>query len=501
MRRRLRRLAALTAAVASVGILGAVASSMGGTTAAGATTPTAPASASNPIKHVVVILEENHSFDNVLGKFCTEVAAGQITRPGKDTHCDGTTKGHTSTGQVVTLSPATDYVPNADHSVVGQQRDIANGAMDGFSLDPNCSSSPSGCYTQYDPLAGPCKAGSCIPNYAALATNYTVSDRTFELDTSPSWAGHLVWATANQDGFNGNNPFTSSSGPKPLALGSGWGCDSGRVTPWGPNKVLVPSCIPDSGGSLGPNWAGYSGPKAPYVPTIFDALTAKGLSWKIYGGAGAPPISTSPYSAQGWQWAICPTFVECLYTSQRNNLVPTSQLATDAAGGHLPTYSVVTPTMVDSQHNFTDMSTGDDFIGSTVAAIQSSPDWASTAIFVTYDDCGCFFDHLNPLQYNAAWGVRVPMVIVSPFAKLGYTDSTPTTFAGTLAFVEHVFGLAPLNSTDAGAYDYRNAFCYQPTVTGCVAAGVQPLPLTSQQPTPLSPAQRSAQIAAASDDT
>ena len=219
--------------------------------------------------------------------------------------------------------------------------------------------------------------------------------------------------------------------------------------------------------------------------------TAKGLSWKIYGGAGAPPTaSTSPYSAQGWQWAICPTFVECLYTSQRNNLVPTSQLATDAASGQLPAYSVVTPTMVDSQHNFTDMSTGDNFIGSTVAAIQASPDWASTAIFITYDDCGCFFDHVNPLQYNAAWGIRVPMVIVSPFAKLGYTDSTPTTFAGTLAFVEHTFGLAALNTTDASAYDYRNAFCFQPTVTGCAAAGLKPMPLTTQTPTPLTPAQQ-----------
>ena len=181
--------------------------------------------------------------------------------------------------------------------------------------------------------------------------------------------------------------------------------------------------------------------------------------------------------------------------------MPASQLTADAAAGQLPAYSIMTPTTADSQHNGNDMSTGDNYIGSAVSAIQASPDWASTAIFITYDDCGCFFDHVNPLKYNSSWGIRVPMVIVSPFAKLGYTDSTPTTFAGTLAFVEHTFGLAPLNSTDASAYDYRNAFCFQPAVTGCVAAGVQPLPLTSQQPTPLSPAQRSAQIASASDDT
>ena len=118
---------------------------------------------------------------------------------------------------------------------------------------------------------------------------------------------------------------------------------------------------------------------------------------------------------------------------------------------------------------------GDNYIGSTVSAIQASSDWPSTAIFITYDDCGCFYDHVNPLQFNSTWGIRVPMVIVSPFVKLGYTDSTPTTFAGTLAFVEHSFGLPALNSIDGNAYDYRNAFCFQPAVTGCVAAGVLPI--------------------------
>jgi phospholipase C len=497
---RLRRIAFFIWAIASVGIV-VVATNSEGVARAATATPAASAPTSDPIKHVVVILEENHSFDNVLGKFCTEVANGHIKRPGKDRHCDGAIQGQTNTGQVVNLSPATDYVPFADHSVVGQQRDIASGAMNGFSLDPNCSSNLSNCYTQYDPLAGPCTTGSCIPNYSALAARYTVSDRTFESYASPSWAGHLVWATSNQDGFYGTNPITSASGPQPLATGSGWGCDSGRVTPWGPSKVLVPSCIPDTSGSLGPNWANYTGPKASYAPTIFDELAAKGLSWKIYGGAGAPSTSTSPYSAQGWQWAICPTFVECLYTPQRNNLVSTSQLTTDAAAGQLPSYSVVTPTSANSQHNNNNMCAGDNFIGATVSAIQASPEWTSTAIFITYDDCGCFYDHVNPLQYSSTWGIRVPMVIVSPYVKKGYTDSVGTTFAGTLSYVEHVFGLPALNSSDAHAYDYRGAFCYQSHLTGCVPAGTQVVPMATQAPTALTGSQKTSQIQAGSDDT
>ena len=472
-----------------------------GMTGAGGS-PVAEASTSpNPIKHVVVILEENHSFDNVLGKFCSEVSKGALKRPGKNARCDGATTGATNTGQVVPLSSAPDYVPFADHGVVGQQRDIHGGLMNGFNGDKNCAADVATCYSQYDPLRGPCSAKSCIPNYAAMATKYTVSDRTFESDASPSWAGHLVWATANQDGFYGTNPITSTTGPQPVTVASGWGCDSGRVTPWGPKKILVPSCVPDGTGSLGPNWLGYAGPSAPYVPTIFDELTAKGLSWKIYGGEGVPSATSSPYSAQGWQWAICPTFAECLYTQQRNNLTSTTQLLSDASAAHLPAYSIVTPPAVDSQHNNNDMSTGDNYIGQMVSAIQASPDWSSTAIFITYDDCGCFYDHVNPLQYNASWGIRVPMVIVSPYAKLGYTDSTPTTFVGTLAFAEHTFGLPALNSTDGTAYDYRGSFCFNPAATGCIPAGLTPLTATTQKPTALSSKQKAAQFASGYDDT
>ena len=237
------------------------------------------------------------------------------------------------------------------------------------------------------------------------------------------------------------------------------------------------------------------------MPTIFDELAAKGLSWKIYGGAGTAPKSTGQYSAAGWEWAICPTFVECLYTSQRSHLVPNSQLAVDAAAGQLPAYSIVTPVTADSQHNGNDMSAGDDFIGATVAALQASSEWSSTAIFIEYDDCGCFYDHVNPLQYNPTWGIRVPVVIVSPFVKAGFTDSMPTTFAGTLAFVEHDFGLPALSSTDAAAYDYRGAFCYRPAVDGCVRAGPDATPMVTQAPTPLSSSEKAAQLSSGLDDT
>ena len=102
------------------------------------------------------------------------------------------------------------------------------------------------------------------------------------------------------------------------------------------------------------------------------------------------------------------------------------------------------------------MSIGDDWFGTLLQAMQSGPDWASTAAIVTWDDCGCFYDHVPPPFPD--WGIRVPVIIVSPYAKPGFTDSTDATFVSMLTFAEHVFGLTPLNADDAGAYAYANAF-------------------------------------------
>src|SRR6185503_19546959 len=105
--------------------------------------------------------------------------------------------------------------------------------------------------------------------------------------------------------------------------------------------------------------------------------------------------------------------------------------------------------------------------------VMNGPDWDTTTIFITYDDCGCFYDHVVP---PPDLGIRVPMVIVSPYAKPGTTDSTTASFSSMLAYMEHTFGLAPLSPADANAYDYANSFDYgqQP---------LQPIPL-SRHPVP-----------------
>ena len=107
------------------------------------------------------------------------------------------------------------------------------------------------------------------------------------------------------------------------------------------------------------------------------------------------------------------------------------------------------------------MTQGDNWIGQVVSAIQSNPTlWASTAIFITWDDCGCFYDHVPP---PSGMGIRVPMVIVSPYAKPGYTDSNVASFASILAYVEHNFNLPSLGQADSTSYDYSDSFDYSQT--------------------------------------
>jgi phospholipase C len=177
-------------------------------------------------------------------------------------------------------------------------------------------------------------------------------------------------------------------------------------------------------------------------------LDQAGTSWKEY-------LYTKAYD-------ICSYVRRCL-DHDVSKVVDNRQILADAAAGQLPNVSFVLPGAKgndNSQHNGKSMAVGDDWIGQVVGALQQGPEWLSTVVFITYDDCGCFYDHTPP---PAGLGIRLPMVIVSPYARPGFTDSTATPYAGMLTFVEHLFGLAPLSSTDANAYDYANSFDFSQT--------------------------------------
>lgn len=424
----------------------AVATLLAGVLAAGAASSggqTTPASMQTAIKHVVVLFQENHSFDETLGGLCV-----------RDSRCDGATSGKRSDGTVMQLQPAPDIVPAVAHNGYLQNRAIDRGKMDRFDRIPGCGAKFAyRCYMQYTPEQ--------IPNLAALARSFVISDRTFETTTVQSWGSHLELVAGQLDGFVGDG--TNGSGGGVGAPGPGEGCDSLADTDWRAtptdNPIQVPACVPKRDGS-GP----YRPSPVQWIPTIMDRLQAKGLSWRIY--------SPQP-GDQFYGKAICPVFADCIYSKQAQKLVPSEQVLADAAAGNLPRFSIVIPSYSNSQHNGKSMLSGDNWIGSVVGPIMNSSQWSSTAIFITYDDCGCFYDHVAP---PAGLGIREPMVIVSPWAKPGFTDSTTASFASILAFVEHTYGLASLWTTDANAHDYSNAFDFGQTPLAPIALEQHALP-------------------------
>ena len=396
-----------------------------------------------PIQHVVVFYQENHSFNNILGAWCVQTK-----------RCVGTKTGVISTGQTIPLTAAPDVVPVIGHGVSGQTTAIDGGKMDKFDQLSGCAAPTYTCYSQYEPTNANGTVNTSVQNVLKLAAKFAVSDMTFETGAVPSWGAHLDLASAGLDGFQGSNPTVGRTGP-------GWGCDSGLTTPWSVTGtapwILEPSCIPAPKGSpevsLEPPAVQAS--PASWVPTIMDDLQTAGQTWKIYAAAKTDG---------DYQWAVCPSFADCLYTSQANSMVPTANILTDAKNGTLPNLSILLPatgpTGSTSQHNGDSMQVGDNWIGKVINSIKAGPDWKSTAILLTWDDCGCFYDSVPP---PSQLGVRVPMILVSPWARSGYTDHTVASYSSILAFTEYVLGDPPLNSSDQSAYNYVNAFNFKKT--------------------------------------
>jgi phospholipase C len=396
------------------------------------------------IRHVVVIYQENHSFDNVFGRWCDTT-----------NRCDGTRFGKLPDGTRIRLGTASDLVPPVNHTGTGQKQAINGGRMDGWAELNGCGPPDYACLTEFRPKQ--------IPNLSHLARHFALSDRTFYMDSVPTWGAHLELVTGTLDGFIADQV----PGRTPVSIdNAGWGCDSRKDTIWqaSPDDPIlrVPACVPDYGlnSSLYPYGGAYRPTPVQHVPTLMDQLDRAGKSWKLYSGTGP--------GKGGYGLAICPTFAGCLYTSQHKNLVNHRDVLTDARQGQLPNFSIVLPNWRTSQHNDNSMGVGDNWIGTVVDAIEQSPDWRSTAILISYDDCGCFYDHVPPPD---GMGIRTPMVIVSPWVKEGYVDSRTTSIASVMAFAERTFDLPALTARDAAAYSYRGAFDFH-------QRPLRPIPMT-----------------------
>ncbi len=216
--------------------------------------------------------------------------------------------------------------------------------------------------------------------------------------------------------------------------------------PTDPNRLY--SFAGQSGGLLGNNIT-YT---TVDVPTIFDQLQAKGVSWNYY------------YSS------VLVSYAPPYYLAHiRNNrtllsrLVPLSQFSTDVASGNLPNVSYVDPESdyAVSEHPPWNVSVGDAWTSQVVASIMASRDWPTTAILLTWDEAGGFYDHVPPPQVDAyGEGFRVPMIVISPYAKRHFVDQEVKDHTSMMKFIATNWGLPSLTPRESQASDMFSAFTF-----------------------------------------
>ncbi len=360
---------------------------------------TAPSSVPSPIQHIVVIMQENRTFDNLFNGF-----------PGADSAQSGM-DGNVSV-PLVPFSLAGS--PDFGHGHVGWWREWNHGKMDGFGA-------------QAGPLVYSYTQKSDILPYWQLAERFTLGDRMFQSNTGPSFVAHQ-YMIAGQSGHSSENP---STGP--------WGCDAppGTTVPLiGPNGTDLPGVFPCFD-----------------YQTMADLLDAKGLTWKYY----APGSTEFFYIISAFQ-AI--RHIRYGQDWKDNVISPETQVLTDIHNGQLAQVTWIVPTFNNSDHPG-GAAYGPEWVASIVNAIGESPLWNTTAIFVSWDDWGGEYDHVPPPQVDGeGLGFRVPVIVISPYAKRGYVSHVQHESGSMLRYMEAIYGLPSLGTRDAVSDDFSDCFYY-----------------------------------------
>jgi phospholipase C len=376
------------------------------------------------IKHVIVIMQENRSFDSYFGTY--PGADGFPQQIGQPAVClqDPQTK--------ACVKPYPDHADvngGGPHGSAAATADINSGKMDGFvqqavrgrrgctdPTNPACTNSVTpdvmGYHTQSD-----------IPNYWAYAKNFVLQDRMFEPNASWSLPQHLFmvseWSAA----------CTQRDNP-------------GSCT----NALENPGAPPDFGVRRG-----QARPPPIYAWTDLTYLLFKHqVSWGYYVVNGTEPdcqndasVSCGPVQQSSKTpgiWNPLPYFDTVRNDGQLGNIQSVDKFYAAARSGSLPAVSWVVPSGAVSEHPPARVSVGQSYVTSLVNAVMSSPDWSSTAILLGWDDWGGFYDHVVPPSVDVnGYGLRVPGIVISPYAKPGYVDHQVLSFDAYDKFIEDVF--------------------------------------------------------------
>ena len=353
-----------------------------------------------PIKHLISLMQENHSFDNYFG-----------TYPGADGIPPGVCmpvnpEDPSNKDCVQPFHLGNRAIEDLDHTSNTHIQEYRGGKMDGFVW-------AFGQQGKDGTLAMGHYDGTDLQYYWNIADQYVLFDRFFTSAAGGSVANHMFWVTG-QAGTNGHN----DSIPK-----SGWGD----------------------------------------IPTIFDRLEAAGVSWKFYVQNYDPTITYRSRGSgdRGAQVVWVPLLDYARYVDDPKlfgHIVDLSEYYTDLHNGTLPAVSYIVPSGA-SEHPPGSVQAGERFVKQLHTALMESSAWSSSAFIWTYDDWGGWYDHVAPPDVGEhGYGFRAPALLVSPYAKRGYIDHTQLDFTSILKFIEENWNVAPLASRDGNAVSFMDAF-------------------------------------------
>jgi phospholipase C len=397
----------------------------GGGSSAGNQTPVQSQGGSK-IAHVVIVIQENRTFDDMFNGY-----------PGSDTVSEGLD--HTGGEVQLVARPMTDpYDPSHTYQSLLQEYD--NGKMDGFDLNPvNLTVAGGTGPTPPDYVYGYVPRSETTI-YWQLASAYAVADRMFSTEMAPSFPGHLTLIGGQSNRIIGDPEKATNPDVNFV-----WGCDS----PSGSTVDLLSAQNQVESGAGSP---------CTDMTTLGDMADQKGVTWKYYSGlANGLDLdgSVSVYDAishirYGADWPK-----DVPQTASRE-----FQIFADIANGVLPQISWLTPPSETSDHAGDGTAYGPDWVGQLVEAIENSKLYAgNTTIIVTWDDSGGWYDHVVPPSFNGLnYGLRVPLIVISPYTKQGYVSHVTHNFGSILRFTEDVFDLGCIGVTDCTSDDLSDMF-------------------------------------------
>ena len=458
------RSAVVSVWIALVGLAG-VLLSLNGCGGSGSSTiiNSPPPTPVSKIQHVVIIFQENRTPDNLF-QDPVLIARG----------ADIASSGVNSLQQTIPLSPIDlgtvgstpdNYDLSHAHSAFVSMYD--NGKMDGADLIPySCATGVMNCAPANPQFMYVMPAD--VQPYFQMAEQYAFADRMFQTNQGPSFPAHQFIISGTSAPTATSNLFAAEN-----PVGGGAGAAAGCIA-----APAVTVGMIDPAGSETPMYPCFE------HATLTDLLDAAKLTWRYYAPS-AGSIWTAPNAIQHMCGpnATPPNASACVgsdWTGDAPKVVINqtpinAQILADIANHQLPQVSWVIPDGKESDHALVNNGCGPSWVTSIVNAIGNSPYWSNTAILITWDDWGGWYDHVPPQVLNSyEYGFRVPLIVVSPYAKLAYISHVTHDFGSILKFIESTFNLASLGYADAPADNLGDIFNFSQAPTQFTAISPPP---------------------------